>query len=86
MPLLSKKYEGIIWGNIVFILSQLCLEVYLIQKFVFTDRLNYIFPLNIPIIMLSVIIIAYLTKSIAEFISQTFKTEPYDWSKMILKK
>ena len=65
-------------------ISKLCLEVYLIQKFVFTDSLNYLFPLNVPIIMIVVIIVAFIVKIIAEFILQTFRTEPYDWKKICL--
>lgn len=73
-------------GQIVYIVSQLCLDVYLIQKFIFTDSLNRLFPLNVPIIMLLVIFAAYLVKMLAEFISQSFKSESYEWSKMLLVK
>lgn len=82
--ILTKLYETKIWGSILYIVSQLCLEVYLIQKFVFTDAFNNLFPLNIPVIMLVAIIAAYLVKTLAEFISQTFKSEPYEWKKMML--
>ena len=73
-------------GGILYVISQLCLEVYLIQKFVFTDSFNNLFPLNVPVIMLVVIIAAYFVKLLAEFISQTFRTEPYEWNKMLLWK
>lgn len=81
---LTKTYNTRIGGGIIFIVSQLCLEVYLIQKFIFTDAYNHIFPLNVLAIMLVVIISAYIVKLLAEFISQTFRTEPYEWSKMLL--
>ncbi|WP_303011261.1 acyltransferase [uncultured Bacteroides sp.] len=42
----SKIYANVISGNIVFICSQLCLESYLIQKYMFTDMLNFLFPFN----------------------------------------
>ena len=82
----DKLYQNRIAGSIIFIISQLCLEVYLIQKFIFTDALNNLFPINVPIIMLVVIAAAYLLKILAEFISQTFRTEPYEWKKMLLYK
>lgn len=82
--ILTKFYETKVGGGILFVISQLCLEVYLIQKFVFTDSFNSLFPLNVPVIMLVVIIAAYLVKTLAEFISQTFKSEPYEWKKMML--
>lgn len=70
----------------MYIVSQLCLDVYLIQKFIFTEALNWLFPLNVPIIILLVIFAAYLVKMLAEFISQTFKYESYVWRKMLLVK
>ena len=36
--------------------------------------------------MLAVIMLAYLIKVFSNFISQTFKSEPYEWSKMLLYK
>lgn len=85
-PIFKRMYNKKVLGQLLFIISQLCLEVYLIQKFVFTDTLNNIFPLNIPIIMLFVLVIAYIIKSFSIFISQTFKTEPYEWNDMLLRK
>ena len=85
-PLLQKLYNNKWIGQIVYIISQLCLDVYLIQKYIFTDSLNWLFPLNVPIIMLLVLLTAYLVKMLAEFISQTFKTEPFEWGKLLLRK
>lgn len=85
-PVFNRLYIRKYVGNALYIVSQLCLEVYLVQKFVFTDTLNHIFPWNIPVIMLCVIIVAYMIKIISNFISQTFKTEPYEWCKMLLYK
>lgn len=82
----DRIYNTRIGGQLIYIVSQLCLEVYLMQKFVFTDELNHLFPLNIPVIMFGVLIVAYMTRMLAEFISQTFKTEPYEWGKLILHK
>lgn len=85
-PLFEKIYANKLLGGGIYIISQLCLEVYLIQKFCFTDKLNGIFPLNIPIIMLIVLTVSYIIKIFAELISQTFKTEPYNWKEMLLYK
>lgn len=85
-PFFNKLYNNSIGGNVIYIISQLCLEVYLIQKFIFTDKLNFMFPLNIPIIMIAVLLVSYFIKMISEIILQTFRTEPYDWSKVITYK
>lgn len=73
-------------GNILFIIGNLCLEIYMIQFYIITDKLNMLFPLNVPIIMLAIILFAYLVKCLSEFILQTFNSEPYNWGKMLLKK
>ena len=83
---LTKIYDSWVGLWIVLPVSQLCLEVYLIQKFIFTDAYNHLFPVNIPIIMIVVIIVAYLVRILAGFISQTFRTEPYDWKRMFVFK
>ena len=85
-PFFYKLYNGYFSGNVIYIVSQLCLEVYLIQKFVFTDVINYLFPLNILIIMFCVIGVAYVIKIFSNFISQTFRSESYEWEKMLLRK
>lgn len=85
-PLLSKCYNNKYIGQLIFIVSQCCLEVYLIQKYIFTESLNGIFPLNIVVIMVAVLLVAYAVKAVAELILQTFRTEPYEWNKMLLRK
>lgn len=85
-PLLRRLYENKWVGQLIFIVSQCCLEVYLIQKYVFTEKLNDYFPLNIPLIMLAVLLAAYIVKTIAQFISQTFRSEPYSWNKMLCRR
>ena len=60
----------------------LCLEIYMIQYYLFTDKLNNIFPLNILIMFAVIIGAAYLTRCFARLIGQTFKDEPYDWKKI----
>lgn len=83
-PLLQRVYNHRCLGDMVYIISQCCLEVYLIQKYIFTDQFNDFFPLNIPVIMIVVLFAAYIVKNIAEFISQTFKAEPYEWGRMMI--
>lgn len=61
----------------------LCLEVYLIQGYLLTDLFNMVFPLNILIIFLIIVIAAYVTRCLARTLSQTFKDEPYDLKKIV---
>ncbi len=76
-------YTGKVGHFIIRFIGGLCLEVYLIQNLLFTDKLNYLFPLNLLIFFVVIVIAAYLLRCLARLISQTFKDAPYDWKKMV---
>jgi len=82
----KKFYDSRIGGNLIYIVGQLCLECYLIQKFCYSDVLNFMFPLNIPIFMLVALTVSYLVRVVAIIISQTFDSAPYDWKKLLIYK
>ncbi len=69
----------------VYTISACCLEIYLSGEWSFGigSRLIYLFPLNIIVTFILVFIVAYFVKVFSNFISQTFKTEDFDWLKMV---
>lgn len=81
-PMFHRFYDTKIGNWLVFAVSGLCLESYLIQNTLFTGKLNWLFPLNLPIIYIVVLIVAYLVRCIARTFSQTFRTEDYEWKKI----
>ena len=82
----KKMYKNRFWGQIIFIIGGLCLECYLVQGFFFTDRLNWLFPLNIPIIVLFILSVSYLVNFLSAVLLQTFQKEGYDYRKCFLMK
>lgn len=60
----------------------LCLEVYLVQCSLFTDKFNFMFPLNIPVIFLGILGMAYMLRCIGRIWSQTFKDANYNWKEV----
>lgn len=75
-------YEHKIAGWWIKFIGGLCLEIYLIQESLFTDKMNSIFPLNL-IIMFGIILIgAYLLRCCARIFSQTFKDGEYNWKEI----
>ena len=52
------------------------------QYNVISDKLNFLFPLNIPIIMTMVLIVSYLCRCLARIFSQTFAQGDYEWKKV----
>lgn len=85
-PWIERLFETKICGNILFIVGSLCLENYMIQKYIFTDALNHLFPLNIPIIMLLVLISAYILHVLSGVIGQVFDSKQFDWKALFLYK
>lgn len=98
VPLLIVVYSFYMWGQgdfakrlynnrighfIICFVGGLCLEIYLIQNSLFTEKLNFLFPLNIPIFLVIVVVAAYLVRCLARLISQTFNDAPYDWKAIV---
>ena len=71
------------WGNwMIMVIGGLCLESYLIQGALFTDRMNGIWPLNLLVIVLVILLCSYLVRCMARLFAQTFRTEDYEWKKV----
>lgn len=81
---LKSLYDSRIVGAIMKTISGLCLEVYLVQGVLFTDRFNRFFPLNIFIVFVIILIVAYLLRCMGRWFSQTFKDGDYEWKKVFM--
>lgn len=81
-PIIKRIYLNCYGNWIIMTIGGLCLESYLIQYCVITDKLNKIFPLNMIVIFLGVFILSYIVRCIARIFSQTFRTEDYEWRKV----
>lgn len=61
-------------------IGALCLEVYIVQPILIREfTLPELFPINILIVFLIIIGLAYLLKCISRIWEQTFKEANYDW-------
>ncbi len=98
VPLLTMSYFLYLWAKgsfarsiydnrvghfLIRFIGGLCLEIYLIQNCLYTDKFNSLFPLNLLIMFVIIVVAAYLLRCLARLISQTFKDAPYDWKKMV---
>jgi len=77
-----RLYQSRVGNFVIRFVGGLCLEIYLIQNWLITDVINFLFPLNILIIACIIVLAAYLIRCLARFLAQTFKEAPYDWRKM----
>ena len=68
---------------IIRFIGGLCLEIYLLQGFLITDKFNHLFPLNNFLVLIAIIVLSYFTRCFARFLSQTFKDDDYNWKKIV---
>lgn len=80
---IQKLLSNRIAKSIIVFCGGLCLEVYLIQFHLITDKFNNIFPLNIPLVFIIVISCAYFLHIMAQIILQTFRNTPYSFKEMV---
>lgn len=78
-----RCYQSRAGNAIIRVVGGLCLEVYLVQFKLITVQFNHLFPLNLLIIFLEILVVAYLTRCLSRFLLQTFNEAPYDWKKII---
>lgn len=67
------------WGREAQLVSGLCLEIYLIQAYLFTDKLNFLFPLNLLIVFAEIVAAAYFLRCLSRLFVQTLTDREYDW-------
>ena len=79
----ERLYKSKVGNFFIRFVGGLCLEIYMVQRFLFTEKMNSLFPLNIVIMFVIIFIAAYLTRCVARFISQTLKDAPYEWGKIV---
>lgn len=81
---LKKYFESTKIGWIMGAIGGLCLEVYLTQPFVRTTVINHLFPLNLIIIFVGILISAYIVRAFGRFFQQTFSSEDgYNWNEIL---
>lgn len=78
-----KLYNKRFSHAVIMTISGLCLESYLIQFSVFTTKMNDIFPFNIPIMIIVVLLVAFFCKCLSRLFSQTFRDGDYNWKEIV---
>ena len=81
--LVYKLFSVPILGRFLLLIGSLCLESYLIQSYIFTDKLNGIFPFNIPIIFLAVFVGSYILKILSNLLMQILDSKPLNLGEIL---
>ena len=77
-PIFSKIFHNKILGGFIRFVGGLCLEIYIVQFSLITDRMNAIFPLNIIIMFAIILIFAYCLKCLSRLWIQIFSDKDFD--------
>lgn len=82
--LILKKYsfslQSSYIGKIIFFISSLSLEIYIVQLSIISGKYNDLFPLSLFIIFIKIIIMAYFLKISSNILIQTISKEKYNSS------
>ncbi len=79
---LQRVFDHPLVGNVVYAISSLTLEIYLVQYAVFSDSLNNIFPLNIVVAYVAIFALAYVLKCLSNLFAQVFDSKDLDLPKI----
>lgn len=77
-----RCFDNVLSGNVVYAISALTLEIYLVQYALFTDKMNGIFPLNIPLTYLAIFAVAYVLKCLSQVFAWVFGGGEFDAGKI----
>ncbi len=82
----SKIFANKYCGIFIRFIGGMCLEIYMVQRGLLdaiSDSWNAIFPLNLILLFILIVLSAYVLKCISRFWVQTFKDEDYNWRNII---
>ena len=69
--------------NLVLVICAVSLESYMIQFSIITDKLNNLFPLNILILITTIIVVSIIIRVFSKLILQTFSKDNYNVKELI---
>lgn len=75
-------YNHKIFGTAIKIIGGLCLEIYLVQSSLLTDIMNDIFPLNLIVMFIVILIAAYILRCAANLFSQIFRQQNLNYKEI----
>lgn len=69
-------------NTIVMFVGSMCFEIYLVQEYIITDGINYLFPANLIIIFGAILLVAYMARILGAFLTQLCDKENFRWREL----
>lgn len=83
MSIMEKIYHNKYAHTFIMLVGGLCLEIYLVQPALLTDKLNWLFPLNLILMFAIILSAAFVLRCLSRIWMQTFKNEDYYWKAVV---
>ena len=80
--IMRNIYNHKIFGTVIKIIGGLTLEIYLVQSSLLTDKMNDFFPLNLFVMFIIIVIVAYILRCASKLFSQIFKEQDLDYKEI----
>ena len=78
-----KKIYNSRSGLVIKFISGLCLDIYIVQHAIITSKLNSLFPINLLIVYIAIVLAAYVVKCLSRLFLQTFQKDDYNWKEIL---
>lgn len=82
-PKITAKVEQSKLYGFILLIASLCLEIYIVQENLFTTRFNDLFPLNLLINVVYVILVAYAVRCLGRVFKQIWREDGFDWKAVV---
>lgn len=79
----TTLFQSSRWKWLLLIISNLTLEIYIVQFHIITDKFNFLFPFNTIIVFTLIYTAAYILKMITSLFIQFLSPVPFDLKKAI---
>lgn len=79
----KRIYDNKWYHAIIMTIGGMCLEIYIVQPSLLTDKMNHLFPFNLILMYLIIFAAAYVLKCLSRLWKQTFSETDYDWKEIV---
>ncbi len=79
---IARLFDKNVVGRVLYILSSLTLEIYIVQPYIVDNFGNIVFPLNLFVVFLLIVGLAYVLRIARNLFVLLFGDSPFSWSKL----
>lgn len=82
-PWCEKVFHSGVYGVVMSWIAALTLEIYIVQFAFITNHFNFIFPLNVLLVFVVIVLAAYILKVMTSVFLAILSKEDVDWREVV---